>query len=194
MGFIYYHLNNSASLREMVPPTLGNGSFGEAKLPAGMAGVSGVYIIINCQNGNSIPNRYVGISQDIGKRFTGRMAVVTELGFPASTMENIYAVWGSVGIQDGNPTVQIPNSVWTIAAPGSGAFQCQIDNQQINLEHLLARFVLQKLGSGTISNNQLMQPFHNNGSLPLRVIFHSKAFGNYPDYTDTYDLPSRGTC
>lgn len=164
MGYIYYRLTNASSLQAMVPPALGGGMFGAAALPAGMAGVAGIYIIINC-NG-PLENRYIGISQNIGNRFAGRMSVVTELGFSAATMAQIFVVWRSVRVRNsphglpaasapvnpllyGGGGVSFPNWTapgWTNVVPGVGPFTRVIDGNVINLEHLLIRFVMLRLG------------------------------------------------
>jgi hypothetical protein len=210
VGYIYYQLNNGASLAGMAPPALAGGAFGVAVLPAGMAGVAGIYIIINCQAGAH--NRYVGISTNIGNRFSTRMSVVTELGIPAAAMANIHAVWGTVKVRNdplpvGTPTgltqnnmpppAQIPFPTWaaagwTVAAPppGGGPFTAMVDGNNINLEHLLIRFVMMRMGAGgTTSNNLMAGPVTHPvgapgmGGIPLRVKFHSAAFGPYAAFT-----------
>ncbi|MCU6501151.1 GIY-YIG nuclease family protein [Rugamonas sp. A1-17] len=204
MGYIYYQLNHAASLQTMVPPALGGGMFGNAGVPPGMTNFAGIYIIINC---NGIHNRYVGISTNIGSRFGPRMSVVTELGFDVPTMANIFVVWGQVkvrneGLPMGTPTAVTPacfppppNIVfptwaapgWVVAAPpGAGALNAAVDGNVINLEHLLVRFIMMRLGAGgTVSNNLLMLPFaHPGGGAPsLKIKFHSAAFGPYNGFT-----------
>jgi hypothetical protein len=205
MGYIYYQLNHAASLQTMVPPALGGGMFGPAALPPGMLGFAGIYIIINC---NGAHNRYIGISGNIGNRFNPRMSVITELGFDAPTMGNIFVVWGQVKVRDdalpmGTPTAVTPTRFppppniafptwaapgWAVAAPPGGglALTAVIDGNVINLEHLLVRFVMMRLGAGgTVSNNLLMLPFaHPGGGAPsLKVKFHSAGFGPYNGYT-----------
>lgn len=205
MGYVFFRLNRGASLAGMAPAALPGGDFGKAALPPGMAGAAGMYIVINCQADQH--NRYVGISSNIGQRFAGRMAAVTELGFPTATMEQIHVVWGSVKVRDeGAPqmTITVKNAKpppmfvhfplwwdadWREATPGNGgAFTAMVDGKQINLEHLLIRFVMARMGAGgTVSNNQLMSSFHHpvsggQGGSPIRVKFHSAAFGDYPEY------------
>ena len=98
MGYIYYQLNNSSNLQGMAPPAIPGGGFGVAALPPGMAGVAGMYIIINCAG--AVENRYMGISHNIGNRFNTRMATVTEMGIDAATLGNIHVVWGQVKIRN----------------------------------------------------------------------------------------------
>lgn len=209
MGYIYYNLTNAGTLQNMAPVALMGGGFGVAALPPGMAGVAGMYIIINSHG--AMENRYVGISQDIGHRFSSRMSVVTELGFSNAVMGQINVVWGTVKIRNhphGLPLAQAPNNAllygggnvtfpnwgapgWTTAVPGGGgAFTRIVDGNTINLEKLLIRFVMMRLGAGgTVSNNMLMTPFdHPNGlgafgAHPLVVKFHSAPFGNYNGFT-----------
>lgn len=213
MGYISYRLNQSATLATMVPPALPGGAFGPAALPPGMAGFPGMYIIINCQGPTpATHNRYIGISNNIGNRFTPRMSVVTELGFPAATMGSIYVVWGSVRVRNHplpggiatTPTtnqfpppamIPFPNWAaggWTAAVPAGGgaAFTAVIDGNVINLEHLLIRFVMMRMGAGgTVSNNMLMVPFPHPmalgavGAQPLIVKFRSAGFGPYAPFT-----------
>ena len=200
MGYVYYRLNNAANLQGMAPPALVGGAFGNAALPAGMAGVAGMYIIINSHG--VVENRYIGISSNIGNRFNTRMATVTEMGIDAVTLGNIHVVWGTVKISErsarrrppawplvpqiGGGNVQIPTwgtAGWTVAAPAAGPFVRMIDGGVVNLEHLLIRFVMTQMGAGgTVSNNMLMAPFIRPafpGVTPLIVMFESAAFGNY---------------
>ena len=205
MGYVYFQLNHSASLQTMVPAVMMGGGFGAAALPAGMAGMAGIYIIINSQ---TVPeNRYIGISGNIATRFGPRMEVVTELGFPIATMANIHVVWGTVKVRNhalgaapttptpvmfggGGAPIAFPTWAapgWTNAIPAGGgaAFNAVIDGNVVNLEKLLIRMVMMRLGAGgTVSNNMLMTPMnHPGGALPLVVKFHSAPFGNYNGYT-----------
>jgi hypothetical protein len=188
--------------------------FGVAATPPGMAGVSGMYIIINCVA--ALENRYIGISTNIGNRFgNDRLPTITEMGFPPATMAQIHVVWGTVKVRNhphglaaahlgatpllfpgaGPATTPFPNwnaPGWTLAnpPPGGGAFTRVIDGNVINLERLLIRFVMMRLGAGgTVSNNALMAPYNHPqamgapGAQPLVVKFHSAAFGNYNAFT-----------
>jgi hypothetical protein len=220
VGYIYYRLTNAASLQNMAPAALMGGGFAAAALPPGMAGFAGMYIIINCIGATE--NRYIGISQNIGNRFSTRMSVVTELGFPTATMAQIYVVWGTVRVRNhphglaaaqapltpvlyGGPPANIAFPNWgaggwanPVPAGGGAAFTAMIDGNLINLEHLLIRFVMMRLGAGgTVSNNVLMAPFnHPNGlgvvgAQPLIVKFQSAPFGNYNGFVGT-DILSPG--
>lgn len=213
MGYIYYRLTHSATLQGMAPPALAGGAFGPAALPGGMAGMAGMYIIINCHG--AFENRYIGISQNIGNRFNTRMATITELGFPPAIMGQIYVVWGTVRVRNhphglpaaqtpltpvlyGGPPANIAFPNWAAGGwgnpvpPPAGAFTTVIDGNMINLEHLLIRFVMMRMGAGgTVSNNLLMAPFnHPNalgaaGAQPLVVKFQSAPFGNYNGFVGT---------
>jgi hypothetical protein len=216
MGYVYYRLNFSSHLQGMAPPALIGGGFGAAALPGGMAGVAGMYIIINC-NG-PVENRYVGISSNIGNRFNTRMATVTEMGISAATLANIHVVWGTVKIRN-HPGALAPAPTvatqlvggggftnfyhwggpgWTLALPGAGGgpFVRMIDGAPVNLEHLLIRFVMTQLGAGgTVSNNLLMAPFLNGfgpGATPLHVKFYSAPFGPYGGFTRAAILAGGG--
>jgi hypothetical protein len=202
----------------MAPPALPAGGFGVAAIPIGMAGVAGMYIIINCSG--AAENRYVGISSNIGTRFGTRMAVVTEMGIDAATLANIHVVWGQVKVRNhpapgapapvppwlacarvpaGGPGTGIPFPAWgdpgwiLAVPPAVGAFLRNIDGTNVNLEHLLIRFVMNRLGAGgTVSNNLLMAPFTNIGIVgaqPLIVKLESAAFGNYNAFSGAATLP-----
>jgi hypothetical protein len=145
------------------------------------------------------------------------MSVVTELGFPAATMANIFVVWGTVRFRSdplpvGTPTAPTqtlfppPANMafptwaapgWIVAAPaaapaGGGAvpFIRMIDGNPINLEQLLIRLIMMRLGAGgTVSNNLLMAPIAHPqgvgavGAVPIRVKFHLAPFGPYAGFT-----------
>jgi hypothetical protein len=212
MGYIYYQLNNSANFATLAPAALGGGAYGFAFLPPTLAG-AGMYIIINCQGAPANHNRYIGISSNLAKRFGPRMSVITECGFTAAVMANIHCVWGAVRVRNhpfalGVPTTltpivppRVPPNVafpnwaaggWTAPpVPAGGAYTTPVDGNLINLEHLLVRFVMMRLGTGgTVSNNQLMVPFNHPSALgaagaqPIIVKFESPAFGPYPAFAE----------
>jgi hypothetical protein len=197
MGYIYYRLDTASSLQAAVPTAQAGGAFSNAQLPPGMANFSGMYIIINC-NG-ALHNRYIGIAGNLDARFRPRMSAITELGFAAAMMTRVYAIWGTVRALDYplGPAIQtvptqtlyngpmIPFPQWNamgndIAPPQGGAFTHLVDGHNINLEHLLIRFVMMRLGAGgTVSNNMLMRPFAHPGGNPLNVKFEGAALGPY---------------
>lgn len=82
-------LTQAASLGTLAAP----GGGGAAALPGGMPGApGGIYLIVN----TTTNSRYAGISSNTQTRFTGRMAVVNELGLGAPTMANVWAWWGRI--------------------------------------------------------------------------------------------------
>lgn len=212
MGYIYYRLNGSANLAGMVPPAMPGGAFGAAALPPGLAG-AGMYIIINCQGAAAANhNRYIGISRNLARRFGTRMGVITELGITAATMAQVHVVWGRVKVRNHPlglgipttptrlapagavvagppPTIPFPRWAapgWTNANPVGGPLIANVDGHNINLEHLLIRFIVMRIqAGGTVSNNMLMGPFAHPaahgaaGARPLIVKFTSAAFGPY---------------
>ena len=174
MGYILYDLRESGNCRDMAPAALADGNFSLAALPAGMD-MAGIYIIVNTKTNN----RYVGISSNIKNRFNTRLATVTEMGFNNLEMQRIGVTWGSVAVRDSLPTpTYYPNDKkWPIPGstvvwpPDTGSFVATIDGQSINLEKLLIRFVLQKLGAGgTVSNNAMaFQRYDNPTNDIIRV-------------------------
>ena len=100
MWSIYYDLFNSATCGGMAPEYVGDGEFGQATLPEGMA-MSGIYVIWNAIS----KNRYVGISNNIKDRFKGRLEVITEMGFDSRDLNNICIFWGSVYVWNDNSEI-----------------------------------------------------------------------------------------
>lgn len=164
MGDIYFDLHSSDDLAGMTPQPMPGGGFTNAALPPGLHG-GGLYIIYN----HLTNNRYIGISVDLANRFGGRMSVITELGFDHHTMSNILIWWGRAGVKNtgalGNPN-WLPNYNGPLVAP--------VDGVNINLEHLLIRYVLNWLAPGTVSNNIFAsQPITNNTGRTVEIYFHS---------------------
>ncbi|MDQ2102267.1 GIY-YIG nuclease family protein [Azospirillum isscasi] len=166
MGYIFYDLRRSDSCRDMAPAALADGTFSDAALPAGMD-MAGIYIIVNTQTNN----RYVGISSNIKNRFNTRLATVTEMGFHNLEMQRIGVTWGSVSVRNSLPPATylpqqaawpVPGST-VVSPPPFGSFVATVDGQSINLEKLLIRFVLRKLGAGgTVSNNAMAYQRYDN--------------------------------
>ncbi|HQU83520.1 MAG TPA: hypothetical protein PKY59_10360 [Pyrinomonadaceae bacterium] len=148
MGRITYNLNNGATLQSLVP-TVG----GVAALPPGLAG-PGLYIIFN----NHTNNRYVGKSSAVEGRFQPRMESVCELGFSVAQLNQILVFWGTVSIANTPPpgvgiVVMAPAPVAGYSgAPGNRLYG-NIDGQNIELERLLIRFILNQFHPATITNN-----------------------------------------
>jgi hypothetical protein len=92
---VNYNLNNAALLGGLAPAALPGGGFGNAALPAGLAG-AGIYMIVN----DDTNNRYIGISQNLAVRFQPRLEAVTELGFSDARMDEIAVYWGTITTQD----------------------------------------------------------------------------------------------
>ncbi|WP_242836618.1 hypothetical protein [Clostridium sp. BNL1100] len=64
-------------------------------------------------------------------------------------------------------------------APAAGApYTAIIDGAVINLEHLLIRFILTRLGAGgTVSNNLMVGPYVNPTPYPITVALQWGAMG-----------------
>ncbi|MBC7953099.1 MAG: hypothetical protein H7Z12_14930 [Rhodospirillaceae bacterium] len=160
MGYVHFNLVNSGDCGGMAPAALPGGGFGVAAVPAGLPAAPGTYIIVN----TATHNRYVGISGNLFNRFnTGRLPTITEMGFPAATMQNIWVTWGETHVRDTAPALfpgallVAPTPGFAIVAPAPpAAFTTLIDGVAVNLEQLLIRFVLTQLGAGgTVSNNAM---------------------------------------
>lgn len=173
MGDIYFDFAQSDTLAGMAPAPLPGGGFTNAALPAGLHG-GGMYVIYN----HFTQNRYIGISVDLAQRFAGRMSVVTELGFDHHTMGNILIWWGTAAVR---------NTGGLLAAPlghYGGPLIGVVDGANINLEHLLIRYVLGNFG-GTVSNNvyafqPIINPTHNAISIHFSSC-HNALFNLYQD-------------
>ena len=165
MGDIYFDLHSSDDLAGMAPQPMPGGGFTNAVLPGGLHG-GGLYIIYN----HLTNNRYIGISVDLANRFGGRMSVITELGFDHHTMSNILIWWGRAGVKNTNA---FGNPNWL--ANYNGPLVAPVDGVNINLEHLLIRYVLNELGAhGTVSNNvYAYNPIVNTTHHDITIHFHS---------------------
>ncbi len=67
--------------------------------PAMPGGPGGIYLILNTVTNT----RYAGISTNTRTRFTGRMAVINELGLSAANLTVVWAGWGSIRTRSINP-------------------------------------------------------------------------------------------
>lgn len=151
MSQIIYNLTNGSRLGCMVPPMYQGGAWGNATLPLGLAG-QGMYIIVN-QGTN---NRYAGTSTNLTKRFSSRMATVTEMGFSEQEMNQIIVFWGTVSTQNTPGYMGNPNPAFSIVGNYAPPVDAQLDGATVNLERLLIRYMLLHLGAGgTVSNNLL---------------------------------------
>jgi hypothetical protein len=166
---VKFELNNFSTLGCMVPPRQPDGSYGQASLPQGMDDGAYVYMILNI---NAVPhNRYIGISSNIQQRFNTRLATVVEMGFSQEIMNNIGVWWGSAYYTN----VPNPNDQhWQAVNPQGNptALTVNINNQSVNLERLLIRFVMTQLqpqNENTVSNTALNTPYPNPTGAPIGV-------------------------
>jgi hypothetical protein len=142
----------------MVPPAGAGGAWGNAAIPAGMAGTAGIYIIWNTQNNN----RYAGIATNLGNRFAKRMEVITEMGFPVNEMARMFVFWGHIRLRN-----SAPGSAWNLVPGYAAPLYGTVDGYNVHLERLLVRFLVTQFAGGamsTVSNNLLAYTPYANGS------------------------------
>lgn len=165
---VEFNFAHFSTLECMVPPRNPGGGYGDATLPGGMTGYSGMYVILNITDPH-LHNRYIGISTNIEQRFSGRLAVVVEMGFNVNTMERIGVWWGKA-------SYRINGGSWSvIPPPAQGSMTQSINGEDVNLEHLLIRLVMTKLRpqvDSTVSNTLLNGPYQNPTGVQINVTTH----------------------
>jgi hypothetical protein len=109
MREIRINLAAAGSLGPLAAPVVGAGLL-PAGMPAGPPG--GIYLIVN----TTTNNRYAGISTNIAVRFTGRMAVINELGFATVTLTPVWGWWGRVTTREYPAPAQFPTALATTLA------------------------------------------------------------------------------
>ena len=155
---IQFNLSDAIQLTPLAAPYNG----GEGVLPDGINGAGeGIYLILNRCLGTE--NRYMGISENIHNRFSGRLGVVFELGFPRSYLTKIWAYIGTVRyrLEGGGDNEWI--NVNNYRQP-----KIQFNGINIDYEHLFIKSS-HYLFQGTITNTQKKGPFENNTDFDLVI-------------------------
>jgi hypothetical protein len=170
MAGIYYQLTKVSNLTCFAAEEDGSGGWTDSRLPGGMDGVSGIYLILN--ETTSTPNRYVGIAQDLGHRFGTRLASVCELGLSQGALERVIAFWGYVWMKSDKDTN------WTKITDYSAPLSRRINTSHfINLEKLLIRFFMEKFTHSrghTMTNNMLIKSAYRNPTTDIDVTLEWK--------------------
>jgi len=171
MAGIYYELTNVSDLTCFAAEEDGFGGWTDSRLPVGMDGVSGIYLILNATT--TTPNRYVGIAQDLGHRFNTRLASVCELGLSQGALKHIIAFWGYVWMKSDT------DKNWSKVTDYSAPLHRRINTlHYIDLEKLLIRYFMVKFthsAGDTMTNNMLIKSAYRNPTSDIDVTLEWKA-------------------
>ncbi len=106
MSLVYYHLDQRMSFQKFLnqPDPAHPGDYFDAVNP--LPGVGGIYVIWNGTHATN--NVYIGVAQDIHKRFNPRAEAMVHLGFTFDDLKELVVWYGTVHYWPSVNTLGVP--------------------------------------------------------------------------------------